>query len=107
MSHFSAPDCVTCLHFLLTPRSDTPTINVRSPDADCQCLKYRVHLPMQETSKLLVCAQWSDYRGSNYNEGWSKDLKTKLNGGTLYGYTGEQTFDTQKYADIDALLSLD
>ncbi len=108
MGYWNTPFCVVCVHYECVSRDNKPVAHVRAPNADCRCLKFRVHLPVDKTDQLLICSEWSDYRGSHLNQRWSNLVKEKLKEGILYSYNDEYTFYLDRpYIEIAKLPKID
>ena len=107
MGYWNSPLCVTCEHFVKIQLSKVVVENVESPDVDCQCKKHAIHLPIRDTKQQLICADWSDYRGSTaVNEKWQETCKRRMKPKVLYSYSDDYSFDLVAFAEMAVLTSI-
>jgi hypothetical protein len=59
-------------------------VNVRDPQSTCVCLLHKVVLPLAQTTTLLICRDWTHWKGPDRFNNWPS--QERYSPGILYSY---------------------
>jgi hypothetical protein len=102
MANGREPQCAICLHFGREHPDAPPPRIIGDPTNKCVCALHKVVLPYSDTSDLLICRDWVDYKSKRRLIDWSNASRYKS--GVLYSYT---TIYSPETSEVSPLVQLE
>src|SRR4051812_25907716 len=102
MANGREPQCAICVHFGREHPEAPPSPRiVGDPTNKCACALHKVALPYSETSGLLICRDWTDYKSGRRLVDWPSASRYKS--GVLYSYESIYSAETNEVGPLSQL----
>lgn len=92
MANGRSPSCITCRNLAVPDESSRERLeNIFVKQADCSCVKQRVHLPFLGSIPLLfICTEYQDEKdGKGITDHWHEKWLVEIKSDRLYWYRSD------------------